>query len=85
MIFYYFVLFFTSVLNLAFAWVPTVTELPFGIDGFFLDAIGYVESFIHIFWPLQPVWNVLLIYIPIKLSLLVLKVILGSRVPHADL
>jgi len=84
MIFYYLVLFFTSILNVAFSWMPTVTELPFGIDGFTLTAVGYLQAFVQIFWPIAPFYNFILFYIPFKLAIIVLKVFLGARTPYAS-
>jgi len=85
MIWYYLILFFTSVLNIGFSWWPKVEALPFGIDLFVSTMFGYVQAFVTVFWPLRPFYVVFLFMIPFQLGLLTLKVFLGSRVPHADL
>jgi len=82
---YYLILFVVSVLNIVLSWVPVVTSLPFGIDLFLSAVFGYVQAFGEVFWPFKPILNVIFFMIPFYLTLLVVKVFLGARTPHADL
>jgi len=83
MIWYYVILFFTSVLNVAFSWVPRVTELPFGVDNFLSLGFGYAQSFTQEVWIFAPVYACILFYIHFKLVMIIMKVFLGARAPYA--
>lgn len=64
------------------ALLPNVYTLPFGLDAHFSTAIGWVNSFLDQFWPLQAVWVWFLWYLFLfELPLLVTKIVLGSRTP----
>jgi hypothetical protein len=54
------------------------------IDAVIILFVSYWISFIGVFWPLQPVLYVMLAYIPIKLTLLTLRAIIGQRIPDAS-
>lgn len=57
-----------------------------GVDiaGFITSAAVWYAEFNSVFWPLQPVTLCLLIYLPMKIVLMVLRVMLGSRIPDAS-
>lgn len=59
-----------------------VTVLPFGIDPILVSAVGSFKAFMVIFPPLQIVFQAFMIYLGFRMTLLVFKLILGSRSPH---
>lgn len=63
---------------------PSVTALPFGIDSFLITSVGQIYTITQLFWPLIPVFNCLIFYIPIKVALWTLKLVLGSHNPIDD-
>jgi len=79
----FFLLVVGSIFGTIFSIFPSVTSLPFSLDAFLITSVGQLYAFIGVFWPLQPVWDCVLFYVPIKAGLLVLRVFLGSRVPDA--
>ena len=64
-----------SGLNVLFAWLPHVTELPWGADAVLTTAFGYWYSFLNVFWPLQIVWTMVLVYYGVRLAMLVTRMI----------
>jgi len=58
-----------------FGWWPKVTTLPFGIDSPLVTAFGYWYGFLDVFWPLQIVWTMVLVYYGIRLAMLFGKMI----------
>ena len=85
MIWYYLILFTTSLLNVVFSWLPKVETLPnlmgVDIDATLVNGIGMLYSFNSTFWMIGDVMTgflVLLGYYAIKI---VLIVFLGHRAP----
>lgn len=70
-----------GVLGAIFAFLPTVTELPWGVDQYLSDGMGYFNRIAEVFPPLGVLMDVFLIYIGFKATLLLVKVFLGSRAP----
>lgn len=81
MIYFYFVNFFTGLLTDVFSWVPKVTQLPFGIDSFLISAVGYVNSFLTVFWIFQPIWNCFLFYVFFRSIAIAMRLALAERSP----
>jgi len=52
-------------------------------DTFLVHGLGAVYAFTLFFWPAHPIVQCALFMIPIELALIVSKLFLGSRVPHA--
>lgn len=85
MIWYYFLLFITSLLTAAFSWLPKVETLPtilgVDIDGQLSTGMGSFLTFAQAIWPIYDVYlgaMVLLSYYAVKM---VLKFLLGARAP----
>jgi len=71
-------------LTIVFGWLPTVTVLPWGIDGYLSTGVGYIKGF-SVFFPfINTAINAFLIYMGFRLLLIVLKFVLGSRTPSHD-
>jgi len=65
-------LFLIAIISLvnALTWVlPTVTELPFGIDGILVTGMGYIVFLSTVFPPLGTMLTGFLVYYGFKLSL----------------
>jgi len=60
---------------------PTVTELPWGVDSFFSNGMGYYRQLMVYLPPLSTVLDAFLIYIGFRLSIIILRFFLGSRTP----
>lgn len=71
----------TSLLAYLLQWLPSGLELPWGLDGIMIMAVGYFNAFVQIFPPLGIVVQAFLIYIGFKLGIMILKLFLGSRAP----
>lgn len=61
--------------------LPVITELPFGIDGILTTAVSYYHGITETVPYLQVVWNCFLFVLAFEVVLLVLKLVLGSRLP----
>lgn len=59
-----------------------VTELPFGVDAPLVTAFGYVHAFIQALPLFQTPFILILAYYSFKITLLGLKLLLGSRAPQ---
>jgi len=70
-----------AVLNAIFSWLPPVIELPFGVDSILVTAVRYFHGAMTTVPYLQVVWTCFLWALAFELLMLVLKIILGSRVP----
>jgi len=77
-IFALFVVFF----NIITSWLPTVTELPFGLDTTLATAVSYFHGITETVPYLQVVWTCFLYVLGFEILMLVLKLFLGSRTPH---
>jgi len=60
---------------------PTVTELPWGVDGYLTTGVGLYYRLADLVPILSVVMDVFLIYIGFKLSMIILRVFMGSRTP----
>lgn len=65
-------------------WLPIVTELPFGMDEIFVDAVGMFKSAMALFPPLQVVFTAFMVYLSFRLALIVLRLFIGHRAPSHD-
>jgi len=63
------------------SWLPDATLLPFGIDPIVVSAFGGFRALMAVFPPLEVVLTAFLLYAGFRLSLMVFKIILGSRAP----
>lgn len=64
------------------SWLPQVTELPFGLDTILLTAVGWLQSLVIVFWPIEVILSVFLWYLTFRVGLILLKLIMGTRTPH---
>jgi len=64
-----------SGINTLFAWLPHVTELPYGIDTALTTTFGYWYAFLAVMWPLEIVWTMVLFYYGIKVGLFFLRMV----------
>jgi len=73
----------TTVVNfiLTLGFLPTVSSLPFGLDSIIISMSGYYHGAMVSFPFLVVVWDCFLWLIRFEIALLVLKFILGSRLP----
>lgn len=86
MIWYYFLLFFTTLITAAFSWIPTVTTLPsiggIDIDAYFVQGMGFFYSYIDAYWPLKDLWTAVLFFLGyLMFKNIVLRFFFGSRSP----
>jgi len=81
MIWYYLILFITSLLNAVFSWLPTVEVLPLGMDSALTTSVGYFRGLMSIFPPFETLFIVAFWYLSFKLVLVVLKFFIGHRAP----
>lgn len=86
MIFYYLLLFATSLFTAVFSFLPKITTIPpiagVDIDGQLSAGMAAFHAFAHAVWPIEDVWYGFLAllgyYFLIKMPL---KVFLGNRAP----
>jgi len=60
---------------------PTVTSFPFGTDDFIVTSIKALRALTIVAWPLYPVITAGFVYLGMKLSVLVMRFVLGARSP----
>jgi len=72
---------FVSILVVLFGWLPTVTVLPFNLEGVVSQAIYGIHKLVIYFPPLGTVITAFIIYVLFRLTLVIMKMILGSRLP----
>jgi len=70
-------------INLLTVWLPDGLTLPYGLDNLFIRFVGTIHVFFVVFPPLVDVMFAVTIYIGFRLVLLILRMILGSRVPSS--
>lgn len=70
--------------NTLVSWLPTADTLPWGLDDIWTDAIAYFKGFTELFPPMEIVFQAFMIYLGFRLLLIVVKIFVGSRVPHHD-
>ncbi len=67
-------------------WLPDVTALPtflgVNLDTIFSTGMGYFNRIVYFFPPLASILTAALVYLGIKLTLTLLKMVLGHRAPH---
>lgn len=75
-----------SLFNLLLGWLPNVTALPtilgVNLDTTFSNGMGYFNRLVQIFPPLGSVMIAASTYLAFKLLMILLKLVLGHRVPH---
>ena len=85
MIWYYIILFVTSLLSIVFSWLPQVTELPtildVDLDYYLTLAVSSFNSFVGAYWPLYSVFQGVLVYLGYLTIKMVLRFFLGHRAP----
>lgn len=87
MIWYYVLMFITTLFTEVFSWLPKVTTLP-TIGGIDVDAslslgVGYFNAYINAFWPIYDLFQAVLFYIGyLVLKNIVMRFFLGHRAPH---
>lgn len=86
MLWYYIILFISTVLGYAFNWLPKVETLPLilgvDIDAQLVSGMGMFYTYAQAVWPIYIVFQgalILLAYYAIKM---VLRFFLGHRAPH---
>jgi hypothetical protein len=74
------------VARVIFGWLPAVSVLPLGVDSMLQNMVGIWNSFLISFPYGGIAWHYLLYGVfPLEITLLVLKLFLGHRVPvHHD-
>ena len=86
MIWYYLILFVTSLLTAVFSWLPQVETLPeilgLDIDAYLVLGMGYFYSFATAFWPLYDLFVGVTFYIGYLVLKMVLRFFLGHRAPQ---
>jgi hypothetical protein len=58
-----------NIINFSTAWLPKVTQLPFGIDSILANGIGYINFIGSVFPPLSHMLIAFLFYYAFKFSL----------------
>lgn len=84
MIPYYLLLGLGTVLTALFSFLPRVTVLPWGIDGWLSSGVGMFDSIVQGFPLFGTVMQAFLLYLGFRLTLKVLKLVMGSRTPQHD-
>lgn len=75
MIWYYIILFITSILTAAFSWLPAVEELPLGMDDALTTAIGYFYAIMDLLPWLAVVFTAFMWYLGFRITLLTLRLL----------
>lgn len=81
MIFENLLVFLYSTLFFIFDNFADVTELPLSIGPYLTEMMGYVYAFSIVFWPITPIIVCFLWWLPFKAMVMLLKFMLGSRIP----
>jgi len=81
MIFDFIIVGLINVFTYVFSQFGEITQLPFGADDFLVSAINNIFAFLNVFWPLQPVMTAVLFYMGYKALMLLLRMIIGARIP----
>jgi len=71
--------------SVIFGWFPEITTLPYGIDELMVTAVQYFHGAMETLPYLEVVWNSFLIVLGFELAMLILKFILGHRVPSNEI
>jgi len=87
MIWYYVILFVTSLLTAAFSWLPKITTLPaiggYDIDAALVSGMSMFYTVAHSLWYLWDIWVAFLVLMSYYTAKMVLKMFLGHRAPGA--
>lgn len=70
-----------NVVSALLSWLPVVTSLPFGLDGYLSTGIGFFRDIFSVFPFLSTVLTVALAYLGFRLSLMGVKAVMGNRTP----
>jgi len=68
-----------AILGFLFALLPNVTTLPLGFDAVVSTAVGYLNGFLLVMWPLGIVWQCFIWYVGIRIVLMVVSFFIGHR------
>jgi len=68
-------------LTTIFSFVPSITELPFGVDAFLVTAMGYFNRIVDVFPPLHTLLVATLIYLSYQFLKVIIKFFFGSHSP----
>ena len=85
MIWYYLILFITSLLNAVFSFLPKIEALPtilgVNVDQLLVLGVGYFLTFADSFWMIGDVFTAALIIYGYKALMMVLRFFIGHRAP----
>lgn len=84
MIIFWLITFVISIISFIFYPFPTITEIPWGVDSFLVNGVGYFKALMEFFPPLSTVFSAFMIYIGFRVSIIVLRFFFGSRAPTHD-
>jgi hypothetical protein len=86
MIWYYLILFLTSLLSAVFSWLPKVTTLPtilgVDIDTQLAQGVGAFYTVANVIWPIKDVYYGALVLLGYYAMKMVLRFFLGGRAPQ---
>ena len=86
MIWYYLILFITSILTATFSWLPKVETLPeilgVDIDAQLSSGVGMFYALTDTFWPLRDIFLGALVLFGYYAVKLILRAFLGHRAPQ---
>jgi hypothetical protein len=85
MIFYFVLLFITSILTTIFSWLPTVTTLPtingINVDTSLVEAVGMFHAYVTSIWVLGDLFEGVIFYVSYLAIKMALRFFLGHRAP----
>jgi len=67
--------------TLLFSWLPDANTLPWGLDSILINGTQLFTSFREIFWPLDYVLQVSLIYFGFLIAMMFVRIFIGNRSP----
>lgn len=70
------------IIGAIFAFFPTITELPWGVDANLQAGVAGYKLFAEYFPPLTLFLTLTTIYISFKLLMIIMRFFLGHRTPH---
>jgi len=75
MISQYFILWILGIVNAVIAFLPKVTELPFGVDSYIQMGAGYFNTLSGFFPPFATLMSVFLFYMAFKVTMMSLRLL----------
>ena len=57
--------------------LPLMATIPY--MSYVVSGVGYVHSFLDVFWPLVPVWNCFMAWVVLKMILLSWRLVLDRK------